>query len=76
MAERAIFREAGRHVIRIGGAYIKSVVAAVAGGRKSGEVIVYVTGSASDRRVSARERERCGVVIKGSAGPVGGCVAD
>ena len=52
------------------------LVASVAGGGKSGVVIVGVAGGARDRSVRAGERE-CGVVVvEGGRAPGARCMAD
>lgn len=75
MADRAILREAGGSVIRIGGALILRLVARVARGTQAGELSAYVALRALQGRMRAGQREAGGAVVECGAGPIGSAVA-
>ena len=60
----------------IRGGVVVCLVATVAGRRKRGVVVIYVTSSAGYSRMESRQRERGGVVVKLSVGPQRGVVAE
>lgn len=68
--------ETSGDVVGIIGSLIVGFVTAVAVGRQSGVVVVYVTVGAGDAGVRTGQRERRVVVIEGRWGPCGGAVAD
>ena len=72
----ALLRESYRHVIRIGRAGVILLMAAVAGSRQAGVVVVHVALRALHAGMSASERKcRLGMVER-CRHPRGGCVAD
>jgi len=75
MAQRAIGREAGGDVVRIGGAVEVRLMAPDACRRQGGEVAVYVTRSAGHRYVCSRQGERRFVVAEHCSRPSRGRVA-
>ena len=76
MAKRAVEREARGNVIRIGGAFVVGVVAAVASGWRGGEAGGCMAQRTGDCSVSARQREWRFRVIERGASPSGRGVAD
>ena len=75
VAQRAIGREAGCDVCRIGGPGKVLLVAAVAGGRQRRVIVVDVALRAGDLDVRAGQRKRRIVVVETRPAPVGGAVA-
>ena len=75
VAKRAISRESGGYVGRIGGAREVRLVATVAVGRQRRVVVVRVARRTSHGDVRARQRERRRVVIKACSGPIRSAVA-
>jgi len=78
VASRAGGRKNGwrRFMNWIRGGVVVCLVATVAGRRKSGVVIIYVTCSAGYGRMESRQRKRRGVVVKLSVRPQRGVVAE
>lgn len=68
MADRAVLREIGGHMVRhagnIGRAVVVLHVAAVAGGRQRPGVVIGVASGARNRRMRAVERECRRIVVK------------
>src|ERR1035441_6677755 len=75
MADRTSGGKSSREVIGIVGACVIRLVAGIAVGRQSCEVIVFVTGCAWHCDVCAGQRERGLVVVEGRCGPGRGVVA-
>ena len=68
--------ESGCNVVRVGGAVVVSLVAAVTGGRKRQVVIVDVAAGTRHGRMESGQRERGVVVIERRWNPCGGVVAN
>lgn len=66
VADRACGWEASGHVIRIAGSLVFSLMASVTVSRQCRVIVVHVTVCASDRRVSAGQREAGVVMVEGS----------
>ncbi len=75
VAERAVRWEAAGNVVRVSSALEILLVAAVAGRRQGGVVVVGVARRAGHGGMRPRQRERGVVVIEGRASPVGRAVA-
>jgi len=78
VASRAGGRKNGRRrfVNWIRGGVVVCLVATVAGCRKRGVVVIYVTSRAGDSRVESGQRERGGAVVKLAVGPQRGVMAE
>ncbi len=72
----ALLRESSRHVVRIGGAAVILLMAAIAGCRQAGVVVVHVALRALDAGMRARERKCRLGMIEGCRHPRRGRVAD
>lgn len=75
VARRAILRETGGRVRRIGRSVVIRLMAIPAGGARQVEIVVYVALGALKRGMETGQRETGGRMIESSAQPVGGGVA-